>query len=531
MADGRIQAARQLILELAATDTSVAGHARVEAALAGLDAVEQEAAAQRNTESGLQEVADSLFALASLDFTRRSVLRDDGSLLDAVVGCVNMLAEELSAVFEERTLVEQRLERRVAERTAEVMAANTELTRAAEFLEEIYKAMPGCLLVIDQSGAIEATNAAAASLLGYTEAELLGRPAADIFARDHAPSVRDIETAAGPDGVLRVEKLLRSRSGVAIPVLFSATLRTVASPPGEHRGFVCIAIDIRDRKRLEVELRQSQKLESVGRLASGVAHEINTPIQFVSDSVQFIGNAMNDLMALLHAYEAHHRAVVDGTLSAAAGADLAQARDDTDLPYLVDHVPQAIERSLDGLSRVRTIVRSMKEFAHPDQAEMRAVDLNHAITSTLAIANSEYRHVADIRTDLGELPHVTCYLGDVNQVVLNIVVNAANAIEDVVKGSGRRGEITVRTYRESDFVVIAISDTGGGIPEDIRERLFDPFFTTKEVGKGTGQGLSIARSVIVGKHRGTLTFETEIGRGTTFFIKLPIAEVTQERAA
>jgi signal transduction histidine kinase len=262
-----------------------------------------------------------------------------------------------------------------------------------------------------------------------------------------------------------------------------------------------------------------------------VAHEINTPIQFVSDSVQFIGNAMNDLMALLQVYEAMHRVLVDGGLPADAEAAVAEATDTADLPYLVEHVPQAIERSLDGLSRVRTIVRSMKEFAHPDHGEMTAVDLNRAITSTLTIANGECRHVADVHTELGELPLVTCCIGDINQVVLNIVVNAAHAIEDAVKGSDRRGQITVTTYAESEHVVIAISDTGGGIPEHVRERLFDPFFTTKEVGKGTGQGLSIARSVIVGKHKGSLTFETELGRGTTFFVRLPIEALEAERAA
>jgi len=532
MFDARIQAARELILELAASDAPVAARARVEATLAGLDTVEQEATALRNTGARLEEVADSLFAIASLDFTRRCVLRADGSVLDAVVGCVNMLAEELAAVFEERALIEQRLERRVQDRTVEVTAKNAELTRAAAFLKEIYKAMPGGLLVIDRSGAIEAANVAAASLLEYTEADLVGRPAAEIFARDDAPSAREIRAAAGPDGVLRAEKVLRSRSGKLIPVLFSATLlHTASSSPDEGRGFVCIAVDLRDRKRLEVDLRQSQKLESVGRLASGVAHEINTPIQFVSDSVQFIGNAMDDLMTLLIAYEAMHRAIPGGALPADAEAGLVEARDNADLPYLIEQVPQAIERSLDGLSRVRTIVRSMKEFAHPDQSEMRAVDLNHAIASTLTIANSECRHVADVQTEFGELPLVTCYVGDINQVVLNIVVNAAHAIEEAVRGSGHRGKITVRTYRESEQVVIAISDTGGGIPEDVRERLFDPFFTTKELGKGTGQGLSIARSVIVGKHKGILAFETELGRGTTFFIRLPIAETTQERAA
>jgi two-component system NtrC family sensor kinase len=178
------------------------------------------------------------------------------------------------------------------------------------------------------------------------------------------------------------------------------------------------------------------------------------------------------------------------------------------------------------LGRVTTIVRSMKEFAHPDQKEMTAVDLNRAVQNTLAISRNEYKLVADLEIDLGELPLVTCYAGEVNQVVLNIIVNAAQAIEDIVKGTDRRGRITVCTRRERADVVISIADSGGGISEAVRDRIFDPFFTTKEVGRGSGQGLAIARSVIVDKHRGQLTFETVPGHGTTFFIRLPI-----ERAA
>jgi PAS domain S-box-containing protein len=270
-----------------------------------------------------------------------------------------------------------------------------------------------------------------------------------------------------------------------------------------------ITVDITQQKKLELELRQAQKLESVGRLASGVAHEINTPVQFVSDSVHFVRDAMRDLALVLDKYRE-------------GAPDAAETAADADLPYLLENVPKALDRSLEGLHRVTVIVRSMKEFAHPDQKEMTAVDLNQAINSTLVIARNEYKYVADVETDFGELPLVICHGGDVNQVILNLVVNAAHAIGDVVNGTDRRGRITVQTRCDGPSVSIRVGDTGGGIPDVIRGRIFDPFFTTKEVGKGTGQGLSIAHSVIVEKHGGDLTFETEVGRGTSFIIRLPV---------
>jgi len=188
----------------------------------------------------------------------------------------------------------------------------------------------------------------------------------------------------------------------------------------------------------------------------------------------------------------------------------------------MQNVPPAIVGAMEGLERIATIVRSMKEFAHPDQTEMSSADLNHAIQSTLIIARNEYKYVADVETDFGDLPPVQCYLGEVNQVILNLLVNAAHAIGDVIKDSGAMGKLTVRTRLDGNEVEIAIGDSGTGIPEAARQRVFDPFFTTKEIGKGTGQGLAIARSVIVNKHGGTLRFETECGKGTTFFIRLPV---------
>ena len=196
---------------------------------------------------------------------------------------------------------------------------------------------------------------------------------------------------------------------------------------------------------------------------------------------------------------------------------------DENVEDLRKEMPPALTLVADGLSRIAEIVRSMKDFAHADKQEMGPTDLNRAIASTLVIARSEYKPVAEVETDYGQLPPVICHTSQINQVVLNLVVNAAHAIADKIQRSGAVGKITVSTRVEGERVVIAIGDTGGGIPEDIRARIFDPFFTTKEVGRGTGQGLSIARNVIVKGHGGELDFTTELGKGTTFYIRLPIS--------
>jgi two-component system sensor histidine kinase/response regulator len=279
-----------------------------------------------------------------------------------------------------------------------------------------------------------------------------------------------------------------------------------------------------ERNRLlELERVQAQKLESVGRLAAGVAHEINTPVQFVSDNVDFVRTSMTEVAVVIQAYRDLKLAVQSAGDIAAAVQRAEDAEKAADLNYIIDNVPSALVSSLEGLGRIATIVRSMKEFAHPDRAQQSLADLNQAIRSTLVIANNEYKYVAELDAQFADLPPVPCYLGEINQVVLNLLVNASHAISDVVKDSGRRGKITVRTRLDGNEVEIAIGDTGTGIPEAARDKIFDPFFTTKVVGKGTGQGLAIAHSVIVNKHGGTLRFETECGKGTTFFIRLPIA--------
>jgi PAS domain S-box-containing protein len=278
-----------------------------------------------------------------------------------------------------------------------------------------------------------------------------------------------------------------------------------------------------DRDRLELDLRLGQKLEAVGQLAAGIAHEINTPTQFVGDTVRFLDDAFGDVMTLVIAYERLLVAADAGPVPDELIAAVRKAEAHADLDYLRERVPAAFERATDGVQRVATIVRAMREFAHPPTIDKAPFDINQALRSTLVVASNEYRYIAEVQVEFAELPLVTCDGGDINQVFLNLVVNAAHAIEDAT-AEGERGVICLRTIAESDHVRISISDTGPGIPADVAGRIYDPFFTTKDVGRGTGQGLAIARRIVVERHGGTLSFETESGRGTTFHVRLPVGQ-------
>jgi PAS domain S-box-containing protein len=327
------------------------------------------------------------------------------------------------------------------------------------------------------------------------------------------------------------QRLLAGESGVHQEVELKAKdgrrVRLEVKPrliykDGKPVGVQGIGRDITGRDVVEVELRHAQKLESVGRLASGIAHEINTPIQFVGDNTRFLQDSFGSLQALLNKYREFLSTAASGTLPSGFLDGVRRAEEESDSAYLLEEIPKALTQTLEGVTRVATIVRAMKEFAHPESKEMAAADLNKALLSTLTVARNELKYVSDVETDLGDLPLVVCNVGDLNQVFLNLLVNAAHAIGDVVKGTGAKGKIRVRTVAEGKAVLITISDTGGGIPEAIRTRIYDPFFTTKEVGRGTGQGLAIARSVVVERHKGSLTFESEVGKGTTFFVRLPL---------
>ena len=291
--------------------------------------------------------------------------------------------------------------------------------------------------------------------------------------------------------------------------------------------------EVEDRNKMEIQLRHAQKMESIGQLAAGIAHEINTPTQYIGDNTRFVQDAFGDITRLVAEYDKLFTAAEAGAVTPEVLGAVKSAAAAADMAYLSAEIPKAIQQSLDGVSRVSNIVRAMKEFSHPGTTEKTAIDLAKTIQSTITVASNEWKYVAELVTDFDPaLPPVSCLPGEFNQVILNLIVNAAHAIGDVVGESGTKGTITVSARRDGEWAEVRIRDTGTGIPEKARDKVFDPFFTTKGVGKGTGQGLAIAHNVIVEKHGGTLAFETETGKGTVFIIRIPIQSVSnQERKA
>jgi len=294
-----------------------------------------------------------------------------------------------------------------------------------------------------------------------------------------------------------------------------------------------IASDITERKRLESELFQARKLESIGQLSAGIAHEINTPTQYVGDNTRFVKESFAAVAKILDSHEALLAAAKAGPITPELLAHTEETLAAADLEYLRSQIPQALTETLEGVERVSKIVRAMKEFSHPGGREKAPADLNRAIESTVTVARNEWKYVADLKLDLDPaLPFVPCYLGEFNQIILNLVVNAAHAIGDVVKNSpGTKGHITVQTRPVGELVEIRVADTGTGIAEANRSKIFEPFFTTKDVGRGTGQGLTMVYGSVVNRHNGTVNFETELGRGTTFIVRLPLKPAKEPAAA
>ena len=319
----------------------------------------------------------------------------------------------------------------------------------------------------------------------------------------------------------------------------SSTKVPVHGADGKISGLVGISRDITafkeaelDRQRMEVQLRQSQKLESIGQLAAGIAHEINTPTQYVGDNTRFVKDSFPAIMQVLKSHEEMLAAVKNQAVTPELIARSEAHLQESDLEYLYVQIPTALEETLEGVERVSKIVRAMKEFSHPGNKEKSLADLNKAIESTTTVARNEWKYVADLKLELEpELPPVPCFLGEFNQCLLNLIVNAAHAIGDVVKTKpGTKGLITVQTRHDGDHVEVRVTDTGTGIDEKHRAKIFEPFFTTKDVGKGTGQGLTMVYGCLVNRHGGTVTFETETGQGTTFILRLPLKPKTGPEA-
>lgn len=417
-----------------------------------------------------------------------------------------------------------------------VVARTAQMVQEQENFKAIFDNSPEGIFQTTADGHFITANPALARIYGYGSPEELMEQLNDIQEQLYVDKKRlsEFHKCLEQERIVReFESEIKCKDGSTKWISETACKVTKLDGTLQHyQGFV---VEItaqkkaqRERDLMETHLRQAQKLESVGQLAAGIAHEINTPIQYIGDNIRFIEESFAGLGGLLRDYQNLAAAVQTNAVTPELIAAMELTGKAVDLAYLSREIPLAVRQSLEGIGQVSNIVRAMKEFSHPGSTDKVAIDLNHAIETAVTVARSEWRYVAEVVTDFAPgLPTVPCLPGEFNQVILNLVVNAAHAIGDVVKkAEGTKGIIKISTRQDDPWAEIRISDTGAGIPEAIRHRIFDPFFTTKGIGKGTGQGLAIAWSTVVDKHGGQLSFESTVGQGTTFMIRLPLRAPT-----
>ncbi|MEX2186411.1 MAG: ATP-binding protein, partial [Pirellulales bacterium] len=383
------------------------------------------------------------------------------------------------------------------------------------------------IVTIDERGVVLSFNAAAERMFKRSAKDMIGRNISVLMPAPHDGKHDEYLAHYLETGIAKVIGAPREIHAVdAQGAEFPAEIVITEVLIADVRMFVGVIRDLSERKRMEVDLLHAQKMESVGHLAAGIAHEINTPTQFVGDNLRFLQDAFADLAGLVGESQGLVAAVRGGLDGVTAADEYAAQIEQRDFEYLREEIPKAIEQGLDGLQRVASIVNAMKEFSHPSGEGKQPVDINRVVENATIVSRNEWKYAAELVTDFDPVnPVLYGYEGELGQVLLNLTVNAAHAIAEKNEADpSARGTITIRTRLEGDSVRVSVEDTGGGIPPDIHARVFDPFFTTKAVGKGTGQGLAIAHDVVVRKHGGAISLDTEVGRGTTFHLILPVAD-------
>ncbi len=438
---------------------------------------------------------------------------------------------------------QEMLEAKVLEKTTELQdelntrkAAESGLDQARREWEQTFNAIPDLIALVDTDNKIIRANKAMSTALGVSPSETVGKEISLMFSGkwpqlDNPPAVKRLSGQKHEHIELFDEKSKLYFELSVIPYFDSDT--------GKRIGAIHIARDINTRKEAEMEkermhlqLLQAQKLESVGQLASGIAHEINTPVQYVATNMDFLDQVFTDMSEVVNSFKNCLLKAEGNMLSIESIKKMREIFDDLDWEYLETEIPTSIKQSRDGLGRVSSIVRAMKEFSHPGSKEKDQVDLGHIIDTTVTVARNEWKYVAEVVTDYDKnMPLVFCIAEEIAQVILNLLINAAHAIGEKLgeNPEGSKGTITIRTKANGGFAEIHLSDTGTGIPEDIRNRIFDPFFTTKKVGKGTGQGLAIVHNVITEKHNGHICLDSKMGQGTTFIMRIPLTEPKKEK--
>ena len=382
------------------------------------------------------------------------------------------------------------------------------------------------VLLTDASGHITYINPNFTTSIGYTAAQAIGHNVNILRSNAHDRTFyRQIFDTANSGKSWAGRVVVRTQEGTNYHA--RALVSCLRHRDGRNLGYSMFLREASVEMKLESQLRQVQKMEAIGELAAGIAHEINTPIQYVGDNIQFFREAMADMTRLITAYQGICVTARNGTVATADLDAVDALRQEIDWDYLCGEVPDAINQAMEGRDRVAEIVRAMKEFAHPGDETLTPVDLNHAIENALSVSRSEWKYVAEVKRELApDLPAVPCYPGSFNQVLLNLLVNAAHAIgEGRNNGNQEKGLITIGTRVKGSMVEVEIRDTGCGIPEEHLGRIFEPFYTTKDIGKGTGQGLALTHTVIVDRMGGEIDVDSTPGVGTAFLLRLPLKRV------
>lgn len=436
----------------------------------------------------------------------------------------------LSAETNLRRLNEE-LELKVLERTTSLdksnqdliaeIAGRKEIEGAKRLSDKLFRSIAensaDLVAVVDQTGHRIYNNPTYERLLGYTSEELKQTVSFQQIHPDDRPLVTQAAQKALETGVGQViEYRMQRKDGTYLSLESHGSF--IHDSNGEIEAFVISARDVSDRRMA----LQTEKLSAIGQLAAGVAHELNTPAQYISDNMTFLRDSWSQVdAAIASCLTPAHASVGSNAVPSAANAS---PRLPEDWDWLRQEVPKAIAQSLEGIRRMSKILGAMRRFSHTGGGERESVDINDALDATLTVAQNQIKHLADVATDYqSDLPRVECYSDEMNQVFLNLIVNASHAIRDASTHQRReRGRLTIRTRQIENDVQIEIEDNGTGIPLFARARIFDPFFTTKQVGEGTGQGLTICHEIVVHKHHGTIRFDTEIDKGTTFFVRIPI---------
>lgn len=453
--------------------------------------------------------------------------------ISSLGNAINEMLQSLEAADYRLRHSRDELEKLIEDRTAELVQVNLDLkheitehelgrkalSEAYNEIHLIISSISSIMIGVDNNGMVTLWNDVASKLLSLSSDDVVGL---DFFALpinwNREKIAQEAAECVKSNKNIRMADILLRHQTDGIRIL-GITLTPLFLKDKEHPGFLLIGADITERRLLEDQVGRSNKLEAIGQLAAGVAHEINTPTQLVGSNLRFLGQQLDTILGWLD--KLHQQKDAAKTESKIPSLIMGSEKDVTlaQLEYFKQEAPKAIEQSLEGIDRISHIVTAMRFFTHPGSENKEIADLNQIIQNAISLSRNEWKIIAEIKTDLDpNLPGVECLPIELSQVVLNIIINAIHAIQD---SGEEKGQIVIVSRQAGELIEVSITDNGTGIPKEIQSKIFDPFFTTKDIGRGTGQGLAIAYTVIVKKHGGTLEFESETGKGTTFIIRLP----------